>query len=146
MLNNELKGLVVIGEDVLGNVPELKEAVDKLKFFAAFDIMENETTANAEYLLPLCSIAESSGTIVSADGTVRNVVQAIKPLTGMSNLEMFKKLAELLNGEYKEDVEDEIKVKLYVPTLKGGEKEYQVFDTVEKAFLAKLKENCIKTL
>ena len=64
----------------------------------------------------------------------------------MSNLEMFKKLAELLNGEYKEDVEDEIKVKLYVPTLKGGEKEYQVFDTVEKAFLAKLKENCIKTL
>jgi formate dehydrogenase major subunit len=146
LLNNELKGLVVIGEDVLGNVPELKEAVDKLKFFAAFDIMENETTANAEYLLPLCSIAESSGTIVSADGTVRNVVQAIKPLTGMSNLEMFKKLAELLNGEYKEDVEDEIKVKLYVPTLKGGEKEYQVFDTVEKAFLAKLKENCIKTL
>lgn len=146
LLNNELKGLVVIGEDVLGNVPELKEAVDKLKFFAAFDIMENETTANAEYLLPLCSIAESSGTIVSADGTVRNVVQAIKPLTGMSNLEMFKKLAELLNGEYKEDVEDEIKVKLYVPALKGGEKEYQVFDTVEKAFLAKLKENCIKTL
>ncbi len=146
LLNNELKGLVVIGEDVLGNVPELKEAVDKLKFFAAFDIMENETTANAEYLLPLCSIAESSGTIVSADGTVRNVVQAIKPLTGMSNLEMFKKLAELLNGEYKEDVEDEIKVKLYVPTLKGGGKEYQVFDTVEKAFLAKLKENCIKTL
>jgi len=93
LLNNELKGLVVIGEDVLGNVPELKEAVDKLKFFAAFDIMENETTANAEYLLPLCSIAESSGTIVSADGTVRNVVQAIKPLTGMSNLEMFKKLS-----------------------------------------------------
>ena len=146
LLNNELKGLVVIGEDVLGNVPELKKAAGNLKFFATFDIMENETTAKAEYVLPLCSIAESSGTIVSADGTVRNVVQAIKPLTGMSNLEMFAKLAELLNAVYKEDVKDEAKVKLYVPSLNSKEREYEVFDTVEKAYLARLKENCIKAV
>jgi formate dehydrogenase major subunit len=146
LLNNELKGLVVIGEDVLGNVPELKKAVGNLKFFAAFDIMENETTAKAEYVLPLCSIAESNGTIVSADGTVRNVVQAIKPLTGMSNLEMFAKLAELLNAVYKEDAKDEAKVKLYVPSLNSKEREYEVFDTVEKAYLARLKENCVKAV
>ena len=146
LLNNELKGLVVIGEDVLGNVPELKKAAGNLKFFATFDIMENETTAKAEYVLPLCSIAESSGTIVSADGTVRNVVQAIKPLTGMSNLEMFAKLAELLNAVYKEDVKDEAKVKLYVPSLNSKEREYEVFDTVEKAYLARLKENCVKAV
>ncbi len=146
LLNNELKGLVVIGEDILGNVPELKKAVDNLKFFAAFDIMENETTAKAEYVLPLCSIAESNGTIVSADGTVRNVVQAIKPLTGMSNLQMFEKLAQLLNAAYKEDAKDEAKVQLYVPTLNSKEKDYEVYDTVEKAFLARLKENCIKAV
>jgi len=146
LVNNELKGLVVIGEDVLGNIPELKEAAGKLKFFAAFDILENETTAQAEYVLPLCSLAESSGTLVSADGTVRKAVQVIKPLTGMSNLEMFKKLAQLLNAEYKEDTEGQAGVKLYVPAFRGKEKEYQVFDTVEKAFLAKLKENCIKAL
>jgi len=146
LLNNELKGLVVIGEDVLGNVPELKKAAGNLKFFAAFDIMENETTAKAEYVLPLCSIAESNGTIVSADGTVRNVVQAIKPLTGMSNLEMFAKLAELLNAVYKENSKEEAKVKLYVPSLNSKEREYEVFDTVEKAYLARLKENCIKAV
>ena len=146
LLNNELKGLVVIGEDVLGNVPELKKAAGNLKFFAAFDIMENETTAKAEYVLPLCSIAESNGTIVSADGTVRNVVQAIKPLTGMSNLEMFAKLAELLNAVYKEDAKEEAKVKLYVPSLNSKEREYEVFDTVEKAYLARLKENCVKAV
>jgi len=146
LLNNELKGLVVIGEDVLGNIPELKKAIDNLKAFAVFDIMENETTAKAGYLLPLCSIAESYGTIVSADGTVRNVVQAIKPLTGMSNLEMFAKLAGLLNAVYKEDPKDEAKIKLYVPALNSREKEYQVFDTVEKAYLAKLKENCVKAV
>ena len=67
--------LVVIGEDILGNVPELKKAADNLKFFAALDIMENETTSNAEYVLPLCSIAESNGTIVSADGTVRMYIK-----------------------------------------------------------------------
>ncbi len=146
LLNNELKGLVVIGEDVLGNIPELKKAIDKLKVFAVIDIMENETTAKADYLLPLCSIAESSGTLISADGRVRNAVQAIKPLTGMSNLEMFAKLAELLNAAYKEDPQGEEKVKLYVPALKSTEKEYQVFDTVEKAYLAKLKENCVKAV
>lgn len=146
LLNNELKGLVVIGEDILGNIPELKKAIDNLKAFAVFDIMENETTAKADYLLPLCSIAESNGTIVSADGTVRNVVQAIKPLTGMSNLEMFAKLAGLLNAVYKEDPKDEAKIKLYVPSLNSREKEYQVFDTVEKAYLAKLKENCVKAV
>ena len=146
LLNNELKGLVVIGEDILGNIPELKKAIDNLKAFAVFDIMENETTAKADYLLPLCSIAESNGTIVSADGTVRNVVQAIKPLTGMSNLEMFAKLAGLLNAVYKEDPKDEAKIKLYVPSLNSREKEYQVFDTVEKAYLARLKENCVKAV
>jgi len=146
LLNNELKGLVVIGEDILGNIPELKKAIDNLKAFAVFDIMENETTAKADYLLPLCSIAESNGTIVSADGTVRNVVQAIKPLTGMSNLETFAKLAGLLNAVYKEDPKDEAKIKLYVPSLNSREKEYQVFDTVEKAYLAKLKENCVKAV
>jgi len=146
LLNNELKGLVVIGEDILGNIPELKKAIDNLKAFAVFDITENETTAKADYLLPLCSIAESNGTIVSADGTVRNVVQAIKPLTGMSNLEMFAKLAGLLNAVYKEDPKDEAKIKLYVPSLNSREKEYQVFDTVEKAYLAKLKENCVKAV
>lgn len=146
LLNNELKGLVVIGEDIVGNVPELKKAVNNLKFFAAFDIMENETTASAEYVLPLCSIAESKGTIVSADGTVRNVVEAIKPLTGMSNLEMFKELADLLNAVYKADAQDESKVQLYVPKLNSKEKEYEVYDTVEKAYLARLKENCVKSV
>ena len=146
LLNNELKGLVVIGEDIAGNIPELKKAISSLKFFAAFDIMENETTALAEYVLPLCSIAESSGTIVSADGTVRNVIEAIKPLTGMSNLQMFKELAQQLNAVYKENAEDKAKVELYVPALKSIEKEYEVYDTVEKAFLENLKENCVKAV
>lgn len=143
LLDNKLKGLVVIGEDILGNAPELKKAVDNLKFFAAFDIMESDTTAQAEYILPLCSIAESNGTIISADGTVRDVVEAIKPLTGMSNYQMFERLAELLNAKDVENDNQNYEAAIYVPSFEVIEKTYEIYDTVEKAFLANLKENCI---
>ncbi len=143
LLDNKLKGLVVIGEDIIGDIPELKKATDKLKFFAAFDIMKNDTTAAAEYVLPLCSLAESNGTIVSADGTVRNVAEAVKPLTGMSNLQMFGKLAELLNAECVPADDENYDAALYVPSFEGKEKKYVIYDTVEKAFLKNLKENCI---
>lgn len=143
LLDNKLKGLVVIGEDIVGNDPELKKAADSLKFFAAFDIMENDTTKSAEYVLPLCSLAESAGTITSADGTIRIVAEAIKPLAGMSNYQMFEKLAELLNAKCVPNDEQNYETALYVPSLEGKEKAYEIYDTVEKAFLANLKENCI---
>jgi len=143
LIDNKVKALVVIGEDIIGNNPELKEAAKNLKFFAVFDIMENDTTANSEYVLPLCSLAESNGTIVSADGTVRNVVEAVKPLTIMSNIQMFGKLAELLNAKCVEKCEENYKTELYVPAFNSKEKQYEIYDTVEKAFLANLKSNCV---
>ncbi len=143
LLDGKIKGLVVIGEDIFGDDPELKKAADNLKFFAAFDIMENDTTKSAEYVLPLCSLAESTGTITSADGTERTVAQAIKPLTGISNYQMFEKLAELLNAKCVPCDEQGCETSLYIPTFEGKEKEYEVYDTVEKAFLRNLKENCI---
>ena len=144
ILDNKIKGLVVIGEDILGNDPDLKKATDSLKFFAAFDIMENDTTSAAEYVLPLNSLAESNGTIISADGTVRNVIEAIKTLVGMSNFEMFETIQELLNAkEVANDVEN-YEAALYVPSFESKEKSYEIYDTVEKAFLRNLKDNCIK--
>jgi formate dehydrogenase major subunit len=143
LLDNKLKGLVVIGEDIVGNDPELKKAIDGLKFFAAFDIMENDTTNAAEYVLPLNSLAESNGTMTSADGTVRNVVEAIKPLSGMSNYEMFEKIAELLNAKAVSNDTEQYEAALYVPSFEGKEKSYVIYDTVEIAYLTNLKNNCI---
>lgn len=142
--NGSSKGLVVIGEDVIGNNPELKEAVEKLKFFAAFDIFENATTQSAEYVLPLCSIAEGNGTILSADSTVKEVVEAVKPLTGKSNLQMFEELAALLNTQATQECDTEFEKELYVPKFESKEKVYKIYDTVEKAYIAKLKSNCVK--
>ena len=142
--NGSIKGLVVIGEDVIGNNPELKESVEKLKFFAAFDVIENETTASAEYVLPLCSIAESNGTMLSADSTVKVVVEAVKPLTGKSNLQMFEEIAALLNTKSSQECDTEYEKELYVPKFESREKVYKIYDTVEKAYIAKLKSNCVK--
>ncbi|MDF2617210.1 MAG: hypothetical protein K0Q47_1866, partial [Sedimentibacter sp.] len=98
------------------------------------------------YVLPLCSLAESNGTITSADGTVRNVTEAVKPLTGMSNNEMFGKIAEMLNAKEYKSVAVENAKELYVPTFESKEKQYEIFDTVENQFLADLKSNCVKSV
>jgi len=144
--NENIKGLVVIGEDIVSNNPELKGSLEKLKFFAAFDVLENETTKLAEFVLPLGSIAESKGTITSADNSVREVVEVVKPLSGKSNLQMFEKIAELLNTKSSsvEEKESECEKALYVPKFESIEKEYMIYDTVEKAYIAKLKSNCVK--
>jgi len=135
LLNGSVKALVVIGEDILADDAELKEAASKLKFFAAFDVLENETTAMAEYVIPLNSIAESCGTMFSSDGTLKEVVKVIEPLTGISNLQMFETIAGQLNVKLNEcevaftkDSANE----LYVPQLNSTNKNYVIYDTVEK--------------
>ncbi|MDD2494115.1 MAG: FAD-dependent oxidoreductase, partial [Tissierellia bacterium] len=143
LLNGNIKGLVVVGEDILGTNPELKNSIENLKFFAAFDILENETTDSAEFIIPLSSIAESEGTILSSDSTSKEVVKAFASISGCSNYEMFDKIRELLNAKYKENIEA-IEAELYVPTLASNDKNYVIYDTVEKSYIKKLKENCVK--
>jgi formate dehydrogenase major subunit len=143
LLNGDIKGLVVVGEDILGNNPELKNYIENLKFFAAFDILENETTQSAEFVIPLSSIAESEGTVLSSDGTSKEVVQAFASIAGKSNYEIFDEIAKLLNANYSEA--EEIKeTALYIPTLSSSNKDYVIYDTVEKSYIKKLKEKCVK--
>lgn len=144
--DGSIKGLVVIGEDILGNMPELKEHLSKLKLFVAVDILENETTEAAEFVIPLCSVAESMGSMTGSDGTVKEVREAFKSITGKSNLQMFEELAALLNTEAAcVTVEAEKEKDLYVPRLISENKVYKIYDTVEKAYMNKLKSNCVKT-
>ncbi|MDF2676737.1 MAG: 2Fe-2S iron-sulfur cluster binding protein [Bacillota bacterium] len=137
LVNENVKALVVIGEDIIKDNEELKEAVSKLKFFAAFDVLENETTALAEYVLPLNSLAESNGTMFSTDGALREVVKVIDPLTGVSNLQMFEEIANLLNVKSCENevaFTKEENFKLYIPKLNSMNKNYVIYDTVEKTW------------
>ena len=70
--------LVVFGEDVTqhGIAGELLE---KLELLVVSDILPNETTRRAHYLLPGCAHAEKRGTFVNGKGRVQKFMKAVEP-------------------------------------------------------------------
>lgn len=74
--NGSIKTLVVFGEDVTkhGIGPEL---LAKLETLIVSDILPNNTTAAAHYLLPGCAHVEKRGTFTNAKGRVQRFMQAI---------------------------------------------------------------------
>src|SRR6185436_5530231 len=68
----------VFGEDVTkhGLVAEL---LGKLETLIVSDILPNETTKLAHYLLPCCAHVEKRGTFTNAKGRVQKFMKAIEP-------------------------------------------------------------------
>ncbi len=73
-----LKTLIVLGEDVTrhGLEPKLLAKLDTL---IVSDILPNETTKLAHYLLPGSAHAEKRGTFTSAKGRVQKFLKAVEP-------------------------------------------------------------------
>ncbi|MCJ7856466.1 FAD-dependent oxidoreductase [Lachnospiraceae bacterium NSJ-143] len=72
--SGEIKAMFIIGED-----PDSFERKD-LEFLAVADIYLTETARKADVVLPLVSLVESSGTVISMDGKINTVNPAVKPL------------------------------------------------------------------
>lgn len=72
--NGTIKALFVIGEDPA----ELN--TDSMEFLAVADMYLTETANKADVVLPLVSLAESNGTVISMDGAVNSVKAAVKPM------------------------------------------------------------------
>ena len=70
--------LIVFGEDVTrhGIGPEL---LQQLELLIVSDILPNETTRLAHYLLPGCAHAEKRGTFTNVKGRVQKFMKAIEP-------------------------------------------------------------------
>ncbi len=73
-----IKGLIVFGED-LTKIGISEDWLKKLDLLVVSDILPNETTALAHYLLPGCAHAEKRGTFVNAKGRVQRFLQNIAP-------------------------------------------------------------------
>jgi len=73
-----IKGLIVFGED-LTKIGVSEDWLKKLDLLIVSDILPNETTALAHYLLPGCAHAEKRGTFVNAKGRVQRFLQNIAP-------------------------------------------------------------------
>jgi NADH-quinone oxidoreductase subunit G len=73
-----IKTLIVFGEDVTrqGIGPDL---LNKLEMLVVSDILPNETTRLAHYLLPGCAHAEKRGTFTNIKGRVQKFMKAVEP-------------------------------------------------------------------
>jgi len=78
ILAGQIKTLIVFGEDVTkcGISADLLGRLDTL---IVSDILPNQTTKLAHYLLPGCAHAEKRGTFTNAKGRVQRFLKAIEP-------------------------------------------------------------------
>ncbi len=76
--SGQIKTLIVFGEDVtrhgLG-----ADLLGKLETLIVSDILPNETTRLAHYLLPGCAHAEKRGTFTNTKGRVQKFMKAVEP-------------------------------------------------------------------
>jgi NADH-quinone oxidoreductase subunit G len=76
--SGKIKTLIVFGEDVTRHGIGA-DLLGKLDLLIASDILPNETTKLAHYLLPGCAQAEKRGTFTNAKGRVQRFMKAIEP-------------------------------------------------------------------
>jgi len=73
----KIKTLIVFGEDVTKNGIEV-ERLEKLDTLIVSDILPNETTKRAHYLLPGCAHVEKRGTFTNVKGRVQKFMKAVE--------------------------------------------------------------------
>ena len=73
-----IKTLIVFGEDVTRHGLSA-DLLGKLETLIVSDILPNETTKLAHYLLPGCAHAEKRGTFTNAKGRVQKFMKAVEP-------------------------------------------------------------------
>jgi NADH-quinone oxidoreductase subunit G len=74
----QIKTLIVFGEDVAQHGIGA-ELLGKLETLVVSDVLPNETTKLAHYLLPGCAPAEKRGTFTNTKGRVQKFMKAIEP-------------------------------------------------------------------
>jgi NADH-quinone oxidoreductase subunit G len=74
----KIKTLIVFGEDLTKHGIGA-DLLAKLDLLVVSDILPNETTRLAHYLLPGCAHAEKRGTFTNAKGRVQRFMKAIEP-------------------------------------------------------------------
>ncbi|MCI1958290.1 MAG: FAD-dependent oxidoreductase [Clostridia bacterium] len=90
---NKFKALFIIGEDIDGF--DRKD----MEFLAVADTCLTNTAKTADVVLPLIPLCESNGTVVSMDGTKREVNAAVKAKS-KTNIEVINTLANAMTKRF----------------------------------------------
>ena len=99
-INKELKGLWIIGEDIVQTDPDsahVVEAMNSLELLVVQEIFMSETAKMADVVLPGTTFLEKSGTFTNTERRIQQVNAAVKPLPGTKTdgqiiVEMMRKL------------------------------------------------------
>ncbi len=76
--SGKIKTLIVFGEDVTKHGISVADLA-KLETLIVSDLLPNETTKAAHYLLPGCAHAEKRGTFTNTKGRVQKFMKAVEP-------------------------------------------------------------------
>ena len=72
-----IKTLIVFGEDVT-KAGSIEDLLGKLDTLIVSDILPNQTTARAHYILPGCAHAEKRGTFINVKGRLQKFMKAVE--------------------------------------------------------------------
>ncbi|WP_266080249.1 formate dehydrogenase subunit alpha [Haladaptatus caseinilyticus] len=99
----EIRGAFVFGENIGAtepNVSRISEELDSLDCLVVQDIFPNDTTAQADVILPASSWAEKSGTVTNTDRQVQRMRQSNEPPgNARTDLEIICELGNRLTDE-----------------------------------------------
>jgi NADH-quinone oxidoreductase subunit G len=94
-----IKTLIVVGEDLTRHGIGA-DLLGKLDTLIVSDILPNETTRLAQYLLPGCAHAEKRGTFTNTKGRVQKFMKAVEPRGGpRPEWEFLQELVSQLTGQ-----------------------------------------------
>lgn len=85
-----IKALVVIGED------DVDTSEIDVKYLVTMSMFPSDLAEKAHLVLPLVSLAESTGTLTRTDGAVQKTNMAIEPKSGKSNYDIFDEFIKYL--------------------------------------------------
>ena len=135
----EIKGLISICFNPLVSLPNntmVREALERLEFYAAIDFFLNETARHADIVLPGSLHEEEEGTVTTFEGRVTRVRAAVTPPgDARTDTEILLELARRLGAGERfaftssEDIFNELRL-----ASKGGTADYYgiTYDRIER--------------
>lgn len=125
----EIKGLLSICFNPLVSLPNnnmIREALEKLEFYASIEFFMSETARHADVVLPGSLQEEEDGTVTTAEGRVVRIRQAVTPPAGArTDTSILLEIARRLGAEKyfsfasSEDIFNELRL-----ASKGGTADY----------------------
>ena len=95
---DKIRSAVIIGENPARD-PEFNGLVDKLDFLVVADMFKTETVQMADVFLPLSAYLENEGHLTNWAGTKQFTKPIGDPITGMSNIDLIKRLCQCFGYE-----------------------------------------------